>query len=419
MGTILNIKKKVLPLVNTFILKFNRLDQNILLLKINIILLGILYLILCSFPKRDDFWRITYNSIIFIQDPLHFMNLNLQYIVYPPSIYAIEGYWLSLGSFLFHYNLDDLAKMIFTTYYNGFVDGSVPGNTLFPVWGMLPLLIALFFLVVICYMVLETKWLSILCFGPLTFVSIALFGQLDIFCILFIFVSLILMREALTSERYFLLIFLSFTLLGISMQFKTYGALLLPVYFLYTFSILKNRTLKKIESFIIVLISTLYFLLAMFIVWIPYGFAAFQSVILTGESNWLFSYQLSNGLSLWLLGYFFIFCFIGHYTIKNSSTFVNDRRYFDFFNFIVIIWFFISVFTYPQWWILLLPAIILVMDSFKIKNNYIYCVFVFTIFLIFIDSWVGTIISSFDAYFGPFISALGQLNPNEHVISAL
>jgi hypothetical protein len=73
------------------------------------------------------------------------------------------------------------------------------------------------------------KWLALICFGPITFVAVGIMSQIDVFCALFIFLSLILVRRALCSEQYFSFLLLGYLVLGISMELKTYGGLLLPV----------------------------------------------------------------------------------------------------------------------------------------------------------------------------------------------
>jgi len=393
--------------------EYHQLDQSKFPLKIAIYLLSFLYLYWCIFPKRDDFWRIVYNSLFFVQNPSQFFISGMKYIVYPPTIYAIEGYWTQLGAILYHIPIPDLKTHIFAYYYNG------SSNVLYgilPYWGMLPLMLALFLFVALCYYVCKNKVLTLLCFGPLTFVSVILLGQLDIFCVLYIFISLILMKEAMSSDNYFYYILLSFLALGISMQFKTYGALLLPVYLLYTHTILKSRKLGIWSYLVTFLIAIESFLISMFIIWVPFGFSAFQSAILAGESNWLFSYQLPTGLSLWLVGYFFIFCYMYRFISQTDNRFLKDDRYFHFFNFGVVVWFFIAVPAYPQWWLLLLPVLILVMDNFSLQNNYLYCLGVCVFYWIYINSYVG-FFATFSYYVGSLISLLSNINQNENLIA--
>jgi hypothetical protein len=44
---------------------------------------------------------------------------------------------------------------------------------------------------------------------------------------------------------------------------------------------------------------------------------------------------------------------------------------------------FISVYTYPQWWLLLVPSLLLVLDTFEYKLNYVFYVTVSVLFLFF------------------------------------
>ena len=48
---------------------------------------------------------------------------------------------------------------------------------------MIPILAALFLLVGIAYKEsLRNKWLALICFGPITFVSVIIMGQIDVVC---------------------------------------------------------------------------------------------------------------------------------------------------------------------------------------------------------------------------------------------
>ena len=60
---------------------------------------------------------------------------------------------------------------------------------------MIPILAALFLLVGIAYKELRNKWLALICFGPITFVAVIIMGQIDVVCVLFIFVSMILLQR--------------------------------------------------------------------------------------------------------------------------------------------------------------------------------------------------------------------------------
>jgi 4-amino-4-deoxy-L-arabinose transferase-like glycosyltransferase len=208
-------------------------------------------------------------------------------VAYPPTFFALQGAWLWLGSPLFRYDLavnhDLINSLINSTYTN-----SQTSLGIFPFWGMIPILAALFLLVGIAYKELRNKWLALICFGPITFVSVIIMGQIDVVCVLFIFVSMIVLQRALKAEKYFSLLLLGYLALGVSMQFKTYGGLLLPAYAIYTLALVRTRKLDTPKSLLTLGSCLATFLVAMFIVWLPYP-AWFSAIILHGESGYLLS----------------------------------------------------------------------------------------------------------------------------------
>ncbi|MGA7075967.1 MAG: hypothetical protein WBZ42_05410, partial [Halobacteriota archaeon] len=260
---------------------------------------------------------------------------------------------------------------------------------IFPFWGMIPILMALFALVGLSYRALRNKWLTLICFGPITFVSVFLMGQIDVFCALFIFISLILMQRALNGEKLFFTLVLAYLALGISMQFKTYGGLLLPAYLIYTVALFKGRGVAAEKSLLALLSCLAAFFVAVFMVWMPYP-GWFNTVILHGESNWLLQrpsliFQALrparlSGVPIWLFGYVFILCYIAVRVLKNSEQSIRDKRYFIFYVFVIIAWFFAAVFTQPQWWMFLLPAALLSLDNFKKKRGIIFCLLILAVF---------------------------------------
>jgi hypothetical protein len=348
------------------------------LLKILLVVLGAFYIFASALPKHPDYWAITNMSMAFAVDPLHFMALVR--VDYPPTFYALQGTWLKLGSYLLHYNLAisyDLANSTLYSY-------SRTNLGIFPFWGMIPILMALFVLVGVSYKVLKNKWLSLLCFGPITFVSVVLWGQIDVFCALFIFVSLILMQKALNAEKYLPLLLLAYLSLGISMQFKTYGGLLLPAYLTYTLALVKDKKLdlKKCCFTLLTCLGT--FVVTTLIVWVPYP-GWFTAIILHGESNWLFtrpSYLFQ--VPIWAIGYVLILCYIALRVLRNPNRALQDCRYFIFYAFSIVAWFFIAAYTHPQWWMFLLPTALLSLDNFTDKRGIIFCLLILAVFPVYI-----------------------------------
>jgi hypothetical protein len=85
---------------------YQRFLANNRILKLLLVLLGALYVLIAFLPKYWDYWDILNVSEAFAVDPVHFMVGKTWPIVgYPPTFYALQGTWLKLGSYLFHYDL--------------------------------------------------------------------------------------------------------------------------------------------------------------------------------------------------------------------------------------------------------------------------------------------------------------------------
>jgi hypothetical protein len=335
------------------------------MLKALLLLLGALYIIAAALPKFGDYWTIATMSTAFAVDPLHFM-ADVKGVAYPPTFFALQGAWLWLGSHLFHYNLTN--STLYSSRQTSF--------GIFPFWGMIPIVAALFLFVGIAYKELRNKWLALICFGPITFVSVGMWGQIDVVCVLFIFVSMILLQKALKAEKYFSLLLLGYLALGVSMQFKTYGGLLLPVYAIYTLALVRTRGGDTPKSPLVLGSCLAAFLVAMLIVWLPYP-GWFSAIMLHGESGWL----LHNPsplfqVPIWLLGYAFILCYSAVRVIRKPLMSLRDSRYFAFDTFAIVAWFFIAVFTQPQWWVFLVPPALLVLDSFRSRYGLVFCILI-------------------------------------------
>jgi len=347
----------------------NYLTSRGFVLKALLLLLGAFYLFAGALPKSGDYWIITNISTAFAVDPLHFM-ADTRGIAFPPTFYALHGAWLWLGSSLFHYNLsvspyNPSARVLLQT-----------SSSIFYFWGMIPILAALFLFVGITYKELRHKWLALICFGPFTFASVILWGQIDVVCVLFIFVSMILLQRALKAEKYLSLLLLGYLALGVSMQFKTYGGLLLPVYLIYTLALVRTREVDTPKSRLTLGSCLAAFLVAMFIVWLPYP-GWFSAIMLHGESGWLL--QRPSPLfqvPIWVLGYALILCYSAVRVIRKPLTSLRDDRYFAFDTFAIVAWFFIAVFTQVQWWVFLLPPALLVLDSFRSRYGLVFCILI-------------------------------------------
>ena len=360
----------------------NYLTSRGFVLKALLLLLGAFYLFAGALPKSGDYWIITNISTAFAVDPLHFM-ADTRGIAFPPTFYALHGAWLWLGSSLFHYNLsvspyNPSARVLLQT-----------SSSIFYFWGMIPILAALFLSIGIAHKELRNKWLTLIYFGPITFASVIIWGQIDVVCVLFIFASMILLRRALKAQKYLSLLLLGYLTLGVSMQFKTYGGLLLPVYAIYTLALVRTRKLDTAKSLLTLGSCLATLLVATFIVWLPYP-GWFSTIMLHGESNYLLHTPSPLfQVPIWVLGYAFILCYTAVRVYRKPLTFLRDDRYFAFDNFVIVAWFFIAVFTRPQWWVFLLPPALLVLDSFRSKNGIVFCILTLFTYLFYANASIG------------------------------
>ncbi|MGD0716770.1 MAG: hypothetical protein ABR979_01715 [Halobacteriota archaeon] len=364
----------------------NHLTNRNFVLKTLLLFLGALYLAAGALPKSNDYWVITNMSTAFAVDPLHFM-ADVIGVAYPPTFFALQGAWLWLGSHLFHYNLTVNYNLTVATVNPSSLIQASPG--IFPFWGMIPILAALFLFVGVAYKELRNKWLALICFGPITFASVILWGQIDVVCVLFIFVSMILLQRALKAEKYLSLLLLGYLALGVSMQFKTYGGLLLPVYVIYTLALVRTRGGDTPKSLLTLGSCLAALLVATFIVWLPYP-GWFGAIMLHGESGWLL--QRPSPLfqvPIWLLGYVFILYCTAVRVLRKPLTSLRDDRYFAFDTFAIVAWFFIAVFTWPQWWMFLLPPALLVLGRFRSKYGLVFCILILFTYLFYANHTTG------------------------------
>jgi hypothetical protein len=348
-----------------------------------ILALIVIYLLLSSLPKHSDFLSVSYMSTSFALYGTGFIDAINGQTDYPPTFFIIDGTWIKLGSIVFSINLNDIMQ-------DPLNPSSYPW--IFPLWGMIPDLLCLIAFVAAAFYALKNKWLTLICFGTLSFVSVIIMGQIDIFYAFFIFLSMLCMLKAINSDHRKSYYLLSLIMLGLSLQFKMFGALLLPIYLLF---IINSCIVKKAD--IITTATDLFtyglsFLVAGFFAWVPFV-TWFRPIMLGGESGWLFNLQLSpvdlpfHTISLWLLGYIVILYYLWYNIRKSSEKVYQDRRYFVFVSFATVAWFFVAVYSHPQWWVLLLPPILLVLDNFQNEDNYLFTLILMTLALFYATMW--------------------------------
>ncbi|MDQ1255049.1 MAG: hypothetical protein QG646_4328 [Euryarchaeota archaeon] len=384
-----------------------RPDQTILIGLIAVFLS--VYLILSYFPKHGDFFSILYFSSNFAQHGLGFIDAINGHTDYPPTFFVIQGTWLKLGTILFNFNLNNFMAV------ND--QNRIVCPTFIQMWAMIPYIVCLATLVAVMYKNLKNKWLVLLCFGTFTFVTVIIMGQIDIFLALFIGLSMLYLLKTCNNDNYKLNLIISFFLLGMSVQFKTFGILLFPVYVLFFYAVYLAKGIDFVHIIYDFIKYVLVFVTAAFFIWIPF-IKWFVPIYLTGstsgEYRFLFAYRLAtyglpqtSTISIWFIGYLLLLYLFFNIVRKDYRKIYKDQRYPIFFVFATLAWFFISAYTHPQWWIILLPVILLILDNFKSKLNYILAFGIMSLFIYYPMMWTSNIDKIISMYF-PVISISEQ-----------
>ena len=373
------------------------LDNNILILKLWIIILFGFYCYLATLPKHGDFYALNYMAKILatgnfdVYQEFSGGNAATASFMHPPAFYILQGFWIKLGSYLFNYDLN-----MWTNIY--------PFPYFYPFWGMIPYLLALIMLVISAYLTLKNKWLCLICYGTFTFISVIIMGQTDIFCALFIYLSLLFALKSFEDTNPAISVLISLITLGLSMTFKFYGGMLFPIYLTFFFFLYKFRQNDLYKVYGMMSIFTLTFILSFIFIWMPYA-KWFGNLALNGESSFLFRLQIApislppyHTISIWLLGYLIILYDLVHNIISKTSDFFHDKRNFIFYSFVAMSWFFVSVYSNPQWWVILIPSMLLVLDNFHNKINYFFACSILALFWFFPMMWVHNIDMILDYY---------------------
>jgi hypothetical protein len=262
---------------------------------------------------------------------------------------------------------------------------------------MIPYLATLFGFTALSYFTLKNKWLSLITFGTFSFVSIIIMGQVEIFCILFIMLSMATLLKAFSEKNHILLSFISAAFLGISAQFVPFGALLLPIFLLFIWQLLENKNYSFLQIIIYEGLSILIFLVSFIIFWLP-KISLLSSIKSNGESQILFNLQISpinlppyHTISIWLLGYLLIIYILIIDMRKNGKNILNGPKYFSFYCFAIFAWFFTTVYTNPQWWLLLLPPILYLLDNFRNWLNYLFTIVLLSLFIFYPMMFVNNV----------------------------
>lgn len=347
-----------------------------------LILCTVIYCLTAALPKHGDFWILNYKAKAFSLYGFDFTGKIPIY--YPSTFYILQGIWIALGSQIFGYDLQS-----WTTNFN-----LVPNY--FQVWCMIPFLVGLLLIVAISYFCLKNKWLALLAFGTLSFISVVVMGQLEVFLVVFMLLSMIVFLKAIKDKDEHMAL-LSVILLGLSVQYVPFAAFLLPVYLIFSILILriKKYDLLKISGYLI--LALFLFILAFIVIWLIHPTSLLQ-MSTNGEPGWLINLQLGpvdlppyHVLSIWLLGYIVILYDAFYNLMKCPEKMLNDRRYFIYYSFIIYAWFFIAVFTHPQWWLVLLPPVLLVLDNFRSWLNYLFAFALMLLYIFLPMMWTNNI----------------------------
>jgi len=357
------------------------------------LLCTIIYCLTAALPKHGDFWILNYKAKAF---SLYGFDFTGQVPVYYPSaFYILQGTWIALGSQIFGYDLHS-----WTTNFS-----LVPA--FFQVWCTIPFLICLLLIVAISYFGLKNKWLALLAFGTLSFVSVAVMGQLEVFCVVFMLLSMIVFLKAI-NEKDELLALLSILLLGLSVSYVPFAAFLLPVYLIFSILILRIKKYDLLKTSGYLILSIFLFIISFIVLWLIHP-ASLLQMSTNGEPGWLINLQLGpvdlppyHVLSIWLLGYIVILYDSFYNLIYYPEKMLNDRRYFIYYSFVTYAWFFIAVFTHPQWWLILLPLILLVLDNFRNRLNYLFAFALMSLFIFLPMMWTNNIDTVLQYYLPTF-----------------
>jgi hypothetical protein len=279
-------------MITTFLLTICRIKEKMVESenKIVISLLFLFFVFFCylgTFPKHNDFW-----VIIAPANPL----LLGSQVNFNPLMGSFFEIWAKIGSIFHFFNLNASELMW------------VPG--IFQTWCMIPFLLILLFFVVISYFTLKNKWLTFICFGTFSFISIIIMGQVDIWGAFWIYVAIILALKSLETEDNLKYIFSSVFALGLSMQLKPFGGLIFPVFFVFFWILLQKKPYAQFIKCNILFLATLEFIFISFLSWIIWPLYRSPP---SGEAMWVFNLQLApvqlppnHIILIWLFGYILI-----------------------------------------------------------------------------------------------------------------
>ena len=356
--------------------------------KIVISLLFFFFVFFCylgTLPKHGDFWSIITPGTVFasgVNDLSQYLLTNGSAINFAgtPLLGILFGLWIKIGSIFLSFDLNTSMMSVRPEIIQD--------------WCIIPFLLILLFFVIVSYITIKNKWLTFICFGTFPFISIIIMGQIDIWGTFWIYLAIILALKALETENNLKYIF-SYTLaLGLSMQIKPFGGLLLPVFLIFFWMLLQKKSYTQVREYGLIFLVSLEFIVISF--WSLIIWPQFNAGMSNGEFMDLFKLQLApiqlptyHIMSIWLLGYLIILYDLS-VNIQSSNK-QQLSKIFIFYIFAVIALLFISVYSNPQWWVLLVPPLLLVLDNFKYRFNYVFYIAISVLFLFFTLQFMNNI----------------------------
>jgi len=358
-------------------------DENIAV-KSLLIICSVLYLCLAPFSKHGDFWILNYKAKFFATYGFDYINHIT--INYPSLFLPIQGMWLKIGSAIYGYNLNEWVW-----------EQGMPDTSMLPFWAMITYLFCLVLMAIISYRILKNKWLSVLCFGSFSFISVIVMGQIDVFCTLFMYLAMVCFIRSLESNSYVRWMIASFACIGVSIMFVPFAGLLFPVFILFSVNLLIRKGWNYMRIGLVVTTGMAITGILSVILWIFQAWY-FIPAMTNGESGWLLNLVLApanlppyHNIALWLLGYTIIIYFVFREFILKNNVKRSTEQSFIFYNFVVMAWLFISTYTHPQWWILLVPPMLFVLDRFQNKVYYLFCLVLSTLYIFYPMMWANNI----------------------------
>ena len=378
--------------------KFLRFER--IILGALLVILSILFCYFATLPKYEDFWGLILLSEGFAAGHYDIYKYMMEIAgpasingIQPPGYMILEGIWIKMGALMFHWDFG-------VNWATAKININNPEG--FPLWGMIPYLFALFSMVILTLKTVKDKWLALIWFGPLAFVSMMIVGNSDIFVASLIFISLIFALKSFKEENFLKFQFISIIFLGLSLWFKTFGGLLFPIYFLCFTTILSKKysifSFKFVKN---VILYPIIFVLISLVIWIPYyqyylTINMSRASVLWGSTISLFS---ENNISIWLIGFLVILYSLFKILTYNENVVQKINNIFILYIFISFSWMFMTVYSHTQWWLILIPCIILILDNNNDILNYTFYFSLAIVYLLHPLKWATVIVPALNFYY--------------------